>query len=157
MWFPSFIKTTNSGLLSRSAALARSMFQSKTFPRGHSRRSFLVSGVSSAVFIIASSAKQLKWEDGLVWWWREQPPLPLCLALGRSAGYCSPSAAVFVTASVLIVCLGSYHWLYPAVMRQDRSLCQHSQHRQPRMRSVSSSLLLSSTVSCSAQVDVNSA
>lgn len=54
---------------------------------------------------------------------------------------------------VFIVCLGSYQSLYPLVMRQDRSLCQHSQHIQPRMWNVSSSrkncTAVFFTVSCS--------
>lgn len=47
---------------------------------------------------------------------------------------------------VLIVCLGSYQALYPLETRQDRSLCQHSQHIQSRMRNVSSSQKNSTTV-----------
>ena len=86
----------------------------------------------------------------------ESSPLPMCLALGCSAGYCSLSSVVVyvcVSVCVFIVCLGSYQSLYPLVMRQDRSLCQHSQHIQPRMRNVSSSrkncTTVYFTVSCS--------
>lgn len=62
-------------------------------------------------------------------------------------------ACVCACRCVFIVCLGSYQSLYPLVMRQDRSLCQHSQHIQPRMRNVSSSrkncATVYFTVSCS--------
>lgn len=118
-------------------------------PQGDSRwPSSLPSRVSSAASIIANAAQLCLngWGVGGMLGWREQPPF-LYAWLWDALLVIVPSAPwLCVCQCVFIVCLGSYQSLYPLVMRQDRSLCQHGQHIQPRMRNVSSGWKNCSTV-----------
>lgn len=85
--------------------------------------------------------------------WREQPSFPLCLALGRSAGYCFLSAAV-LWRRLCSLCLGSYHWLSCSDEAGQITLSAQPAQSVKNEECEHQSTVFS-TVSCSAEVNVN--